>query len=109
MPASEILAGHNKCERTFFQVLTPIFEKSTRTRVEGLLRQRSHLVPEQSSRGQFSQHTFFFSLSTRIRHSALALFLNPGVTLFCVSAHECTISQVSDVNKALLSNVGTTL
>lgn len=23
MPASEILAGHNKCERTFFQVLTP--------------------------------------------------------------------------------------
>ena len=43
-----------------FPSTDPIFEKSTRTRVEGLLRQRSHLVPEQSSRGQFSQHTFFF-------------------------------------------------
>jgi len=96
--------------RTFFQVLTPEFGKSARDRVEGfVLRERSHLVPEQGSRGQFSEHTFFPQYSHQDSGTVPMLgkkwyfgalsteCLN--ATLFCTSAHQCTISQAPDVNK----------
>jgi len=57
--------GAINVNRTFFQVLTPEFGKSARDRVEGfVLRERSHLVPEQGSRGPFSEHTFFSPVLT---------------------------------------------